>query len=96
MQGFLIKIWYINNSIYCAHLTLTSYPLGCSWKYYPVKTSVVFIAVIVYTIAAYKYKYRQRKELSDVNERVIIAEYTERQLEQEYGTNDIFPYKSPL
>ena len=73
MQGLLIRIWYINISIYCVHLTMASSTLG-----------VVFISVIVYTIAAYKYKYRQRNELSDINERVIITEYTERQLDQEY------------
>ena len=55
--------------------------------------NLVFISVIVYTIASYKYKYRQRNELSDVNERVIIAEYTERQLVQEYGTNDVMTYR---
>ena len=80
MQGLLIGIWYINNGIYCVHLTLASSPLGCSWEYYTVKTGVVLISVIIFTIAAYKYKYRQRNELSDVNERVIITEYTERQL----------------
>ena len=62
-------------------------PLGCSWEYYAVNTGVVLTSVIVYTIAAYKYKYRQRNELSDVNERVIITEYTERQLLQKYGIN---------
>ena len=50
--------------------------------YTAVKTGIVFISVTIYTIAAYKYKYRQRNELSDVNERVIITEYTERQLDQ--------------
>ena len=88
MQGLLIRIWYINNSIYCVHLTMASSTLGCYWKYYAVKTGVVFISVIVYTIAAYKYKYRQCNELSDVNER-IITEYTERQLlDQEYDIED--------
>ena len=91
MQGLLIGIWFMHNSIYCVHLTLTSSQYGCYWEYYAVKTSVVFISVIVYTIAAYKYKYRQCNELSDVNERVIITEYTERQLVQEYGTNNILP-----
>ena len=85
MQGLLIGIWYINNSIYCVHLTMASSTLGCYWEYYAVKTGVVFISVIIYTIVVYKYKYRQRNELSDVNERVIITEYTERQLEQVYG-----------
>ena len=90
MQGLLIGIWYIINSIYCVHLTLASSPLGCNWEYYAVKTCFVFISVIVYTIAAYKYKYRQRNELSDVNERVIITEYTERQLKQEYGSTKLY------
>ena len=85
MQGLLIGIWFMHLSIYCVHLTLTSSPLGCSWEYYTVKTGFVFMSVIVYTIAAYKYKYRQRNELSDVNERVIITEYTERQLDYQYG-----------
>ena len=85
MQGLLIGIWFVHFSIYLLHLTLTSSSLGCHWEYYAVKTGVVFISIIGYTIAAYKYKYRRRNELSDVNERVIITEYTERQLEQEYG-----------
>ena len=88
MQGLLIGIWLINNSIYCVHLTLAGSQYGCYWEYYAVKTGVVFISVILYTIAAYKYKYRQRNEQSDVNERVIITEYTERQLEQKYLTED--------
>ena len=88
MQGLLIGIWYINNSIFTIHLTVSNSSLGCEWEYYAFKTTVVFISVIVYTIAAYKYKYRQRNELSDVNERVIIAEYTERQLVHEYGIDD--------
>ena len=88
MQGLLIRIWYINNSISCIHLTLSNSRYGCYWEYYGVKTGVVFISVIVYSITACKYKYRQRNELSDVNERVIITEYTERQLEQEYGIED--------
>ena len=83
----------MNVSICCLTLTLSGSWLGCHWEYYAVKSSVVLMSVIVYTIAAYKYKYRQRNELSDVNERVIITEYTERQLLQEYGTNDAFPEK---
>ena len=93
MQGLLISIWFMLVSIYCLTLTLSGSWLGCHWEYYAVKSSVVLMSVIVYSIAAYKYKYRQRNELSDVNERVIITEYTERQLLQEYGTNDAFPEK---
>ena len=75
-------------SIYCVHLTLTSSLCGCYWEYYAVKTGVVFISVIAFTIAAYKYKYRQGNELSDVNDIIIIAEYPERQLEQNNGIDD--------
>ena len=88
MQGLLIRIWFMHHSIYCVHLTLASSQYGCYWEYYAVKTGLVFISVILYAIAAYKYKYRQCNELSDVNERVIITEYTERQLEQKYSTED--------
>ena len=42
--------------------------LKCNREYYSLKTGIVFISVLVYTIAAYKYKYRQCNELSDVNE----------------------------
>ena len=85
MQGVFIGIWFVHFSINLLHLTLTSSPLGCRWEYYVVKTGVVFISIIGYTIAVCKYKYRRCNELFDVNERIIIAEYIERQLEQEYG-----------
>ena len=88
IQGLLIGIWFIHNSIYCVHLILARSQYSCYWEYYAVKTGVVFILVIVYTIAACKYKYRQRNELSNVNERFIITEYTERQLEQKYLIED--------
>ena len=74
MQGLLIGIWFIQFCITYLTLTLSSSWLGCHWEYYAVKSNVVLISVIVYTIAAYRYKYRQRNELSDVNERLIIAE----------------------
>ena len=77
MQGLLIGIWFMYFSIYCLTLTLSNSWLGCHWEYYAVKSSVVLISVIVYTIVAYIYKYRQCNELYDVNERVIIEEYTE-------------------
>ena len=88
MQGLLIGIRFMHFSIYCLTLTLSSSWLGCHWEYYAVKSSVVLIFVFVYTIAAYKYKYRQRNELSDINERLIITEYTERQLDQKYGLEE--------
>ena len=64
MQGLLIGVRCMHYSIYCLTLTLSSSWLGCQWEYYVVKSNVVFISVIVYTIAGYKYKYRQCNELS--------------------------------
>ena len=62
-------------NIYCVHQTMRSLRYGCYCQYYAVKTGIIVISVIAFTITAYKYKYRQRDELSDVNERIIIAEY---------------------
>ena len=64
-------------------LSLSGLFLSCYWQYYVITTVLASISVIIYTIAAYKYKFRQRNELSDVNERVIITEYIERQLDNE-------------
>ena len=80
MQGLLIGLWLVEGNVF--FYINTSF---CYWEYYAVITSLALISVIVYTIAAYKYKYRQRNELSDVNERIIITEYTERQLLQKYN-----------
>ena len=90
MQGLLVGVWFMQLSIYCVQLTLSNSYLSCYWQYYVVTTGVVLISVIIYTITAYKYKYRQRNELSDVNERVIITEYTERLLDVEeiYSTKE--------
>ena len=82
MQGVLIGLWFMQSFFTNINLTFLTSSLGCYWEYYAVKSGVVFISVICYTIAAYKYKYRQRNELSDVNERVIITQYTERRLDR--------------
>ena len=93
MQGLLIGVWFMHLSIYSMQLTLSSSSLSCYCEYYLVTLSLVLISIIIYTIAAYKYKYRQRNELSDVNERVIITEYTERQLDREdRKTEDKFSF----
>ena len=82
MQGLLIGFWLMENNLFNVNNSVFPYSLNCRWQYYAVKSFLVLISVIVYTIAAYKYKYRQRNELSDVNERVIITEYTARQIER--------------
>ena len=82
MQGLLIGFWLMENNLFNINNSVLPNYLNCRWQYYAVKSFLVLISVIVYTIAAYKYKYRQRNELSDVNERVIITEYTARQIER--------------
>ena len=82
MRGLLIGFWLMENNLFNINNSLLPYSLNCRWEYYAVKSFLVLISVIVYTIAAYKYKYRQRNELSDVNERFIITEYTARQIER--------------
>ena len=87
MQGILIGLWLMQ---YCFLWNLNelilSY-LDCNQLllviYSGVITCLALIPIIIYTIAAYRYKYRQHNELSDVNERIIITQYTEKQLDQE-------------
>ena len=87
MQGILIGLWLMQYYFIWNLNELISSYLDCHqdwWRTYSaVITCLALILVIVYTIAACRYKYRQRNELSDVNERIIIAEYIERQLDQE-------------
>ena len=85
LQGILIGLWLMQ---YCFLWNLNelilSY-LDCNqlWLviYSAVITCLALIPIIIYTIAAYRYKYRQHNELSDVNERIIITQYTEKQLD---------------
>ena len=86
MQGILIGLWLMQYYfIWNLNELVLSYRNWYLhwWVTYAVITCLALILLIVYTIAAYKYKYRQRNELSDVNERVIITQYTERQLDRE-------------
>lgn len=83
MQGLLIGLWFMKYSITYVDETLANYYWSCYWHYYAIKTALVFISIIVFIIVAHRYRYRQRNELSDVNERVIITQYTERRLERE-------------
>ena len=85
MQGILIGLWLMHYGISSLDVFVLELFL-INWDfiwYYAIRTCLVLISIIIYTIAAYRYKYRQRNELSDVNERVIITQYTERRLDRE-------------
>lgn len=89
MQGLLVGIWFMQSAITTVNTALYSSSLGCHWQYYSVMTCLIFLSLLMYSIAAYKYKYRQRNESSDVNEKVIITQYTERQLARRPESVDI-------
>ena len=97
MQGLIIGLWLMQNYFFIFSNILISPYIGNHhlYIYYAAITFLALISVICYTIAAYKYKYRQRNELSDVNDRVIITQYIERQLEEEeqlHGHKDEIGY----
>ena len=85
MQGILVGFWLMQyyfiwnlNELISSYIGNHQHQL---FIYYIVITCVGSISVICYTIAACQYKYRQRNEPSEINERIIIEEYTERQID---------------
>ena len=84
MQGPLIGILFVQSAVSGINSVITtSTPAGCYWEYYATISGIVFISLIIYSIAVYRYKYRQRNEISDLNVRVTIEEIYERNLERE-------------
>ena len=84
MQGPLIGILFVQSAVSGINSVITtSTPVGCYWEYYATISSIVFTSLIIYSIAVYRYKYRQRNEISDLNVRVTIEEIYERNLERE-------------
>lgn len=81
MQGLLIGISLMRFFLTFLDMGLSKSSIGSYWQYYSAKTCLIFMSVITYSVAAYKYKYRQCNELSDVNERIIISQYFGRQIE---------------
>ena len=80
MQGLLIGFWmcqyYYHYGFYVVSMALKSY----TWQYYMAKTILIFLSCLCFLVAARKYKYRERNEVTDINEHLVIAEYTERQI----------------
>ena len=81
MQGLLIGVWYAQLTFGNIQEELATSMIGCYWEYYTVISGIVFISLIIYSIVAYRYKYRQRNEISDINVRVTIEEIYVRRLE---------------
>ena len=89
MQGTLIGILFLQIAISALFYAISVYTLvGCYWEYYAATSGIVFISLIIYSIVAYRYKYRQRNELSDINVRVIIEEIFKRNLEREQDEDE--------
>ena len=81
MQGLLIGVWYAQITLGNIQEELATSRIGCYWEYHALISGIVFISLIIYSIVAYRYKYRQRNEISDINVRVTIEEIYERRLE---------------
>ena len=89
MQGTLIGTLFLKITISFSIFSVgESTSAGCYWETYAVISGFVFISLIIYNITAYRYKYRQRNELSDINVRVNIEEIYERRLESEAKEQD--------
>ena len=81
MQGTLMGTLFLKIAVTLLISTVReSTSVGCYWEYYAVISGIVFISLIIYSIVAYRYKYRQRNEISDINVRVTIEEIYERNL----------------
>ena len=89
MQSTLIGLLFLQTAVSGLNGVIgISTPVGCYWEYYAVICGIVFISLIIYSIVAYQYKYRQRNEISDINVRVTIEEIYERNLEREAREQD--------
>ena len=89
MQGTLIGTLFLKIAVtLLIFIVGESTSAGCYWEKYAAICGFVFISLIIYSIAAYRYKYRQRNELADINVRVNIEEIYERRLEKEAREQD--------
>ena len=86
MQGLLIGIWYAYQAmgVLVQLGTIVTFRYA-HYSYLPstIRLPLAVISFIMYVIVSRWYRYRKRNELSDINERTIIEEYTERQLLQQ-------------
>ena len=93
MQGLLIGIWVCQYYFYYGFTIVSLSMTNHLWQYYTAKTVLIFISCLSFLITSSRYKYRERNETTDVNERLIIAEYHERQiLARDEDLDDIQEY----
>lgn len=88
MQGLLIGVWYAFTSV--SVVTETASFLSAAYSkfsrihlQYTIKACLAIVSLGLLVCAAICYKPRQRNEPSNINERQIIEEYTERQLNRQ-------------
>ena len=87
MQGLLIGLWYAYQSQGVVS-ELVGMVATSVWNSYWIDLSKFLLVAVflpVYAFVAHKYKHRWRDEPSIVNQKVIIEEYTDRQLIYEYS-----------
>ena len=79
LQGMLLGTFMLSTAVSMS-LSLTLAKKNNYWQYYAIKSILTFLSCLTFLVTSKWYKYRERNELTDVNEHLIIAEYTERQL----------------
>ena len=97
MQGLLIGVFVCEYLFYFVLNFLSFSVKHYLWQYYTAKTVLIFLSCLIFLVTAVKYKHRERNETTDVNDRLIIAEYHERQLlsrDEELDTSDQYIYDS--
>jgi peptide/histidine transporter 3/4 len=82
LQKSMLGSWLVINNVYSFMTYIFNLLWWCHEPYYAIKSVTIIIYIVLYFLMARRYSYRQRNELSDINERHIIEVYTERQLLQ--------------
>ncbi|XP_011408290.1 PREDICTED: solute carrier family 15 member 4-like [Amphimedon queenslandica] len=84
MQGLLIGVWYALQSFNVLLMTLLfTLNGGCSYISYAVRAGLAIVSFVTYVLTARWYKGRKRQESSNIQQNIIIEEYTARMLRHE-------------
>ena len=84
MQGLLIGFWYAMQSFNVLLMTLLfTLDGGCSYISYAVRAGLAIVSFVMYLLTARWYTARKRQESSNIQQNIIIEEYTARMLRHE-------------
>ena len=84
MQGILVGMTYLEFVFpYLAYFIGIATTLGTNIFYFAFIVGLQMISMLLYSLIACKYRYRQPNEIADINVQVIIEEIFTRELEKE-------------